>query len=37
MIEAVGTLETSVCFNKTTRRYNPEGFNLHTGRRENLK
>jgi hypothetical protein len=29
--------ETSVYSNETSRRYIPEGFNLHTRRRENLK
>jgi hypothetical protein len=37
IIEAVRTSETSVCFNKTTLRYIPEGCRLHTRRRENLK
>jgi hypothetical protein len=37
MIEAVRTSETSVNLNVTTRRYIPEGSNLHTRRRENLK
>jgi hypothetical protein len=37
MMEAVHTSETSVYFNETTRRYIPEGFRLHTRRRENLK
>jgi hypothetical protein len=33
---AVRTSETSVHFNKTTRRYMPEGCHRHTLRRENL-
>jgi len=37
MMEAVRTSETSVYYNETTRRYIPEGSNLHTRRRENLK
>jgi hypothetical protein len=37
MVEAVSTSETSVYSNETTRRYIPEGSNLHTLRRENLK
>jgi hypothetical protein len=37
MMEAVGTSETSVNFNVTTRRYIPEDSKLHTRRRENLK
>jgi hypothetical protein len=36
MKEAVGAFETSV-YSETTRRYIPEGSNLHTRRRENLK
>jgi hypothetical protein len=36
MMEAVRTSETSV-YSETTRRYIPEGSNLHTRRRENLK
>jgi hypothetical protein len=36
MIEAVRTSETSV-YSETTWRYIPEGSNLHTRRRENLK
>jgi hypothetical protein len=37
MMEAVRTSETSVYSNENTWRYIPEGFNHHTGRRENLK
>jgi hypothetical protein len=37
MMEAVRISETSVYFNETTRRYVPEGYNLHTRRRDNLK
>jgi hypothetical protein len=37
MREAVRTYETLVYSNENTRRYNPEGSNLHTRRRENLK
>jgi hypothetical protein len=37
MMEAVRTSETSVYSNETTRRYIPEGSNLHTRRHENLK
>jgi hypothetical protein len=29
--------ETSVCFCKATRRHIPEGYHLHTRRRENMK
>jgi hypothetical protein len=36
MMEAVRTSETSVYFNKTARRYIPEGSNLHIRPRENL-
>jgi hypothetical protein len=36
-MEAVRTPETPVYFNKTARRYIPEGFHLHAGRRNNLK
>jgi hypothetical protein len=36
-MEAVRTPETSVYSNETTRRYIPEGSNLHTRRHENLK
>jgi hypothetical protein len=36
MMEAVRTFETSV-YSDTTRRYIPEGSNLHTRRRENFK
>jgi hypothetical protein len=36
MMEAVRTTETSVYSNETTRRYIPQGSNLHTRRRENL-
>jgi hypothetical protein len=37
MMVAVRTSETSVYCNETTRRYIPEGYFLHTCRRENLK
>jgi hypothetical protein len=37
MIETLRISETSVYFNETTRRYNPEGCHLHIRRRENLK
>jgi hypothetical protein len=38
MIEATSISETSVNFNQTTRRNNPEDSHLcHTHRRENLK
>jgi hypothetical protein len=37
MMEEVRTCETSVYFNETTRRYIPEGCNLHIRRLENLK
>jgi len=37
MMDAVRNSETSVHFNVTTRRYNPEDSELHTRRRENLK
>jgi hypothetical protein len=37
MKDAVHTSETSVYFSETTRRYIPEGYDLHTRRRENLK
>jgi hypothetical protein len=37
MMEAVRTSETSVYYNETTRRYIPEGSDLHTRCRENLK
>jgi hypothetical protein len=36
MLEAVRTSEMSVYFNKTTRRYIPDGCYLHTRRRENM-
>jgi hypothetical protein len=36
MMEEVRTSETSVYSNETTRRYIPEGCNLHTRRREKL-
>jgi uncharacterized protein YlbG (UPF0298 family) len=36
-MEAVRTYETSVYSNETTQRCNPEGSNLYTRRRENLK
>jgi hypothetical protein len=36
-MEAVSTSEKSVYTNETTRRYIPEGSNLHPRRRENLK
>jgi hypothetical protein len=35
--EAVRTSETSVYSNETTQRYNPEGPNIHTRRRESLQ
>jgi hypothetical protein len=37
MMEAVRTSETSVCFNDTIQLYKPEGYHLHTRRRENVK
>jgi hypothetical protein len=37
MMEAVCTSEMSVNFYETTRLNNPEGCNLKTRRRENLK
>jgi hypothetical protein len=37
MMEAVRTSETLVYSNETTWRYIPEGSNLHSRRRENLK
>jgi hypothetical protein len=37
MTEAVRTSETSINFYETTRRNIPEGYHLHTRRRENLK
>jgi hypothetical protein len=37
MMEAVSTSETSVNFYETTRRSIPDGYHLHTRRRENLK
>jgi hypothetical protein len=37
MMEATRTSETLVNFYQTTRRNNPEGSDLHTRRRENLK
>jgi hypothetical protein len=37
LMEALRTSERSVYSNDSTRRYIPEGFNLHTRRRENLK
>jgi hypothetical protein len=37
MMEAECISETSIYFNETTRRYVPEGYILHTRRRENLK
>jgi hypothetical protein len=37
MMEAVGTFETSVNFDVSTRRYIPEDSKLHTRRRVNLK
>jgi hypothetical protein len=37
IMEAVRASETSVYSNETTRRYIPEGSNLHTRRRENPK
>jgi hypothetical protein len=36
MMEAVCTCETSVYFDRTTRRYVPEGCHFHTRRRDNL-
>jgi hypothetical protein len=36
-MEATSTSETSVNFDQTTRRYNPEDSHLHTRRRVNLK
>jgi hypothetical protein len=36
LMEAVRMSETSVCY-ETTRRNIPEGYHLHTRRRENLK
>jgi hypothetical protein len=36
-IEELRTSETSVSFNKITRRYIPEGYHFYTRRRENLK
>jgi hypothetical protein len=36
-MEAVRTSETLVYLKETTRRYIPEGSNLHTRPRENLK
>jgi len=36
-MEAVRTSETSVHFNVTTRRYNPEDCKLNTSHRDNLK
>jgi hypothetical protein len=37
IMEAVRTSETSVNFNVTTRRYNPEDSKLHTSLCENVK
>jgi hypothetical protein len=37
LMEAIRTSETSIYSNENTRRYIPEGSNLHTRRRENLK
>jgi hypothetical protein len=37
LMEAVRISETSVYYNETARRYIPEGCNLHTRHRENLK
>jgi hypothetical protein len=37
MMEAVRTSETSVYFKETIRHYIPEGSNIYTRRRENLK
>jgi hypothetical protein len=37
MMEAVRTSETSICSNETTQCYIPEGYNVHTRSRENLK
>jgi hypothetical protein len=36
MMEAAGTLETSVSFYQTTRANNPEDNGFHTRRHENL-
>jgi len=37
MMEAAGTSETSVDIDLRTRQYMPEDYELHTGRRNNLK
>jgi hypothetical protein len=37
MTEVTSTSETSVNFNQTTQRNNPEDSHFHTRRRENLK
>jgi hypothetical protein len=37
MVEALNTSETSVNFYETTQCNIPEGYHLHTRRRENLK
>jgi hypothetical protein len=37
MMEAVRMSETSMYLKETTRRHIPEGYHLHTRRRENLK
>jgi hypothetical protein len=37
MIKAVRAAETSVFFNEIIQRYIPEGCNVHTRRRENIK
>jgi hypothetical protein len=37
MMKTASTSVTSVNFNQTTRRNNPEGSHLHKRRRENLK
>jgi uncharacterized protein YfbU (UPF0304 family) len=37
MVKAVHTSETSVYFKETIWHYIPEGYHLHTRRRENMK
>jgi hypothetical protein len=37
MMERVSTSETSIHFYETKRHYSPEGYHLHTHRREHLK
>jgi hypothetical protein len=37
MMAAARTPETLVYFNENTRRFNLEGYHLHTRRHENLK